>query len=104
MTALNRNNIPSSIDTLEGLAAWAILSYTAAYGGKQYGERDINDLQRFSRYSITPVAAQENNSSLFLVARLAIPVEEDLLVSGEIVWNGVREHTQQATLPAGYLA
>lgn len=104
MTALNRDNIPASIDSLEGLAAWAIATYTAAYGGKSYPERDNLDVNRFSSYSIAQVNAEENGSSTFMVARLAIPVENDLLASGTIVWNGVVEHSQSVTLPAGYTA
>jgi hypothetical protein len=102
MTTLNRNNIPASITTLEGLAAWAVLTYTAAYGGKNYGERDSTDLQRFSRFSIAPVDSKENGSNLYLIARLAIPVNNNLLASGTIAWQGVVEHSQQAVLPAGY--
>ena len=102
MTALNRNNIPASITTLEGLAAWAIATYTAAYGGKTYAERDQTDLQRFSRYSIAPVTSKENTTSLFMIARLAVPVPENLIASGGVVWNVAVEHSQQAVLPAGY--
>ena len=102
MTALNRDNIPSEINTLEGLAAWAIATYTAAYGGKSYPERDLNDLQRFSRFSIAPVNAKENESSLFMIGRLSIPVNPNILASGAVVWNDVVEHSQQITLPPGY--
>ena len=102
MTALNRNNIPSDINTLEGLAAWAIATYTAAYGGKVYGERDANDLQRFSRFSIAPVTSEENGTSLFMVGRLSIPVNPQLLASTNLVWNDVVEHSQQVSLPSGY--
>lgn len=102
MTALSKTNIPGTITTLEGLTAWAVLSYTAAYGGKSYSERDLNDTQRFSRYSVAPVTSKENTTSQFLIARLAIPVREDLLASGTIAWVGVVEHSQQAVLPAGY--
>ncbi len=102
MTALNRNNIPSTITTLEGLTVWAALTYTAAYGGKTYGERDTTDLQRFARYSIAPVASQERTTSLFLIARLAVPMNQELLASGSVGWLGVIEHSQQAVLPAGY--
>ena len=102
MTALNRNNIPDTITTLEGLLAWALATYTAAYGGKSYSERDTLDVQRFSTYSISPVTSTENGSSLFMVGRVAVPVDPDLLATGTIVWEGVVEHSQQASLPAGY--
>jgi hypothetical protein len=102
MTTLNRNNIPASIVTLEGLTAWACSTYTAAYGGKNYGERDSTDLQRFSRYSISPVESKENGTNLMFIARLAVPVNMNLLANGTIVWQGVVEHSQQAVLPSGY--
>ncbi len=102
MTALNRNNIPTSIVTLEGLAAWAIATYTAAYGGKSYGERDSTDLQPYARYSISPVTSRENGTTLMMIARISVPVQQNLLANGIIVWNGVVEHSQQASLPAGY--
>ena len=38
MTALNRDNIPASINTLEGLMIWAMLTYTAGYGHISYAE------------------------------------------------------------------
>ncbi len=104
MTTLNRNNIPASITTLEGLAAWAIATYTAAYGGKVYGERDSTDIQRFSQFTIIPVTGKENTTSLFMVARLAVPVNPNLLASTAVVWNDVVEHSQQVSIPAGYLA
>ena len=103
MTTLNRNNIPSSITTLEGLAIWATSTYTAAYGGKSYGEQDSTDLQRFGRFSISPVESKENGSNLFYIARIAVPVDMNLLAQNEIAWNNVVEHSQQAVLPAGYI-
>ena len=102
MTALNRDNIPSTITTLEGLIAWSLATYSAAYGGKQYGERSTTDLQPFSRYSIVNVAAEENGTSTFMVGRLAIPVNQNIAASTQPVWLDTVEHSQQVSLPAGY--
>jgi len=102
MTALNRDNIPSTITTLEGLTAWCLATYSAAYSGKQYGERSITDLQPFSRFSIVKAASEENNTSLFMIGRLAIPVNANIAASTQPVWLDVVEHGQQAALPSGY--
>ena len=102
MTALNRNNIPASITSLEGLAAWAIATYTAAYGGKVYQERDATDTQRYSRFSISPVASEENGTSLFMIARVAVPVNKQLLASTKVVWEDVIQHKETVSLPPGY--
>jgi hypothetical protein len=104
MTAMTRLNIPAAINTLEGLTIWATATYAAAYGGKSYGEQDSTDLQRFGRFSIAPVESKENGSSLFYIARVAVPVDPNLIAQADIAWLNVVEHGQQAVLPAGYLA
>lgn len=102
MTALNRNNIPSAINTLEGLAAWALLTYTAANGHISYSETSPVDVQRVSSYGVTPVRSEINGSSLFLVGRIAIPLNDDLLANGSVAWLGVVENDGSVALPAGY--
>ena len=86
MTAMNRDNIPVDIVTLEGLAAWAILTYTAANGHTRYSETNTLDVQQMSSYGISPVTSEINGSSLFLVARMAIPVNNTLLADGAVAW------------------
>lgn len=102
MTALNRNNIPSTITTLEGLVAWAMLTYTAANGHISYSETTTLDVQRVSSYGISPVKSAINGSSLFLVGRLAVPLNNNLLANGTIAWLGAVENDSSVVLPAGY--
>ncbi|MEM9091254.1 MAG: hypothetical protein AAGC93_21250 [Cyanobacteria bacterium P01_F01_bin.53] len=102
MTALNRDNIPADIVTLEGLMAWAMLTYTAAYGHKSYAETDTLDVQKFASYGISPVKSSENLSSVFLVGRFAVPMKNTLLADGTVAWLGAVEHSEAVTLPPGY--
>ncbi|MEO0884687.1 MAG: hypothetical protein AAFY54_01985 [Cyanobacteria bacterium J06648_10] len=102
MTALNRNNIPDTITTLEGLMAWCASTYSAAYGGKQYGERTNIDLQSFGRNSIVTVAGEENNTSTFLVGRFAVPLNPQIAAATNPVWLEIVEHAQSVSLPSGY--
>jgi hypothetical protein len=102
MTALNRNNIPPAITTLEGLMAWCMLTYTAASGHTQYSETSTLDVQSLSSYGITPVKSSINGSHLFLVGRIAVPVENDLLAEGTVAWLGVVENDGAVALPDGY--
>lgn len=102
MTALSRDNIPPSITTLEGLVAWAILTYTAASVGTSYNETSPVDVQKLSSYGISPVGSSINGSKLFLIGRIAVPVENDLLADGTIAWDGVVENDGAVVLPDGY--
>ena len=102
MTVLNRNNIPSSINTLEGLMAWAMLTYTAAYGHISYSETTTLDVQAAASYGISPVKSEINGSSLFLVGRFAVPMNNDLLANGTVAWLGTVEHDSGVALPPGY--
>lgn len=102
MTTLNRDNIPPDINTLEGLVAWALLTYTAANGHTRYSETNTLDVQSLASYGIAPVTSMISGSSLFLVGRVAIPVENDLLSEGTVAWLGVVENDGSVTLPAGY--
>jgi hypothetical protein len=102
MTVLNRNNIPSTINTLEGLVAWAMLTYTAANGHTSYSESGPTDVQRLASYGVSPVRSEINGSSLFLVGRFAVPLDNDLLSSGTVAWVGVVENDGSIALPSGY--
>jgi hypothetical protein len=102
MTALNRNNIPSNIATLEGLMAWAMLTYTAAYGHVSYSETNTLDIQAAASYGVSPVTSEINGSSLFLVGRFAVPLNNDLLANGTVAWLGTVEHDNAVALPPGY--
>lgn len=103
MTALNRNNIPSAINTLEGLMAWAMLTYTAANGHVSYAETSTVDVQRISSYGVSPVKSEINGSSLFLVGRVAVPLDNNLLSAGAVAWLGVVENDSSVALPPGYI-
>ncbi len=102
MTALNRNNIPSTIITLEGLMAWAMLTYTAANGHISYSETSTVDVQRAASYGISPVRSTIRGSSLFLVGRFAVPLNNNLLANGTVAWLGTVEHDSSVALPTGY--
>ena len=102
MTVLNRDNIPAAINTLEGLMTWAMLTYTAAYGHIDYSETNTQDVQTIASYGISPVTSEINGSTLFIVGRFAVPLDNDLLKDGTVAWLGVVEHSQQAQLPPGY--
>lgn len=102
MTTLNRNNIPSTILTLEGLVAWSMLTYTAANGHISYQETSPTDVQRVSSYGISPVRSEIRGSSTFLVGRIAVPMNNSLLANGTVAWLGVVEHTGSVALPPGY--
>lgn len=102
MTTLNRDNIPVSITTLEGLAAWAMLTYTAANGHINYSETSAIDVQFLSSYGISPVVSSISGSKTFLVGRMAIPVDNNLLASSQVAWDGVVEVTGSVELPLGY--
>lgn len=102
MTVLDRNNIPSAINTLEGLVAWALLTYTAANGHISYSETSPIDTQRVSSYGVSPVRSEINGSSLFLVGRVAVPLDNDLLAGGAVAWLGVVQNDGSVALPAGY--
>jgi hypothetical protein len=102
MTTLNRNNIPSAITTLEGLMAWAMLTYTAANGHVSYSETTTLDVQAMASYGISPVKSEINGSSLFLVGRFAVPLNNDLLANGTVAWLGTIENDNAVVLPAGY--
>lgn len=102
MTVLNRNNIPSAITTLEGLVAWAMLTYTAANGHTSYSETSPIDVQRVASYGVTPVRSAINGSSLFLVGRVAVPLNNNMLAAGSVAWLGVVENNGSVALPAGY--
>lgn len=102
MTALSRDNIPSAINTLEGLMAWAMLTYTAANGHTSYSETSAVDVQRLASYGVSPVRSQIGGSSLFLVGRFAVPLSDNILASGVVAWSGVVENPDSTSLPAGY--
>lgn len=102
MTTLNRNNIPATIVTLEGLVAWALLTYTAANGHINYSESSTVDVQRMSGYGVSPVKSEINGSQLFLIGRLAIPLDNDVLAAGTVGWLGTVENDSSVALPAGY--
>ena len=102
MTALNKDNIPAAIDTLEGLVAWAVLTYNAASGHASYQETSTLDVQKLASYGITPVVSEIGGTSLFLVGRVAIPVDKNLLAAGTVAWLGVVQHDGAVALPAGY--
>lgn len=103
MTTLNRNNIPSTITTLEGLMAWCMLVYTAANGHTQYSETGTLDVQSLASYGISPVKSNINGSQLFLVGRFSVPVDNDLLSSGTVAWLGTIENDGAVALPPGYI-
>lgn len=88
--------------TLEGLVAWAMLTYTAASGATQYSESSILDVQSLASYGISPVKSEIGGSQLFLVGRIAIPVDNDLLASGTVAWLGTIQNPGAVALPAGY--
>lgn len=102
MTVLNRNNIPSAITTLEGLVAWGLLTYTAANGHSSYSETSAVDVQKVSSYGVSPVRSAINGSSLFLVGRVAVPLNNNLLANGSVAWLAVIENNGSVALPAGY--
>ncbi len=102
MTVLNRNNIPSTITTLEGLVAWAVLTYTAASSGTNYSETSAIDVQKLASYGITPVYSAVNASKLFLVGRVAVPLNNNLLANGTVAWLGAIENNSAVALPPGY--
>ena len=102
MTALTKANIPSTITTLEGLVAWAMLTYTAANGHISYSETSPIDVQRMASYGVSPVRSDINGSSLFLVGRFAVPLDNNLLSNGTVAWLGVVENDGSVALPAGY--
>lgn len=102
MVALNRNNIPSAINTLEGLVAWSLLTYNAAVGHVSYSESNTLDVQAVASYGISPVTSSINGTDLFLVGRVAVPLDPNLLAEGTVAWLGVVEHDNAVALPAGY--
>lgn len=102
MTAMSRDNIPSAINTLEGLMAWAMLTYTAANGHTSYSETSAVDVQRLASYGVSPVRSEIGGSSLMLIGRFAVPLNNNILSSGAIAWNGVVENPDSTALPPGY--
>lgn len=102
MTVLNRNNIPSAINTLEGLMAWCMLTYTAANGHVSYSETSTVDVQKLASYGISPVVSTINESNLFLVGRFAVPLNNNLLANGTVAWLGAIESDSSVALPSGY--
>jgi hypothetical protein len=102
MTVLNRNNIPSAITTLEGLMAWCMLTYTAANGHVSYSETTTIDVQRVASYGVSPVKSEINGSSLFLVGRFAVPLNNNVLANGTVAWLGTVQNDSSVALPSGY--
>lgn len=102
MTAMSKDDIPSAITTLEGLVAWAVLTYNAASGQTNYAETSAVDTQKLISYGISPIKSSINGSKLALIARLAVPVDNDLLALGTVAWLGAVEDDSAVVIPDGY--
>lgn len=82
--------------------AWCMLTYTAANGHVSYSETTTIDVQRMASYGISPVKSDVNGSSLFLVGRFAVPLNNDVLAAGTVAWLGTVEGDSSVALPSGY--
>lgn len=85
MTTFTKANLPDSIDTVEGVAAWAITLLTQVYL-EQTAIEGSGVAERVAQASVYFIP---NNNSNRLLTRLSLQVENNYLASGAKIWDAV---------------
>ena len=101
MTAFSTANIPSNVDTLEELAAWACSALAEVNGSEQI-QTAAGSVEPVATVQTFNFVAEDTNPER-LVCVLYLPLSQDWRSQGKIWSNGINEISATA-LPAGYTA
>lgn len=99
MTAFNKNQLPTTVDTLEKLIVWA---GTAAYQLNKTATavEGAGAAQRVAQFGIFNV---ESNNTNRVILRQSLELEQDFAINGKPIWEEVKELSQDA-LPTVFSA
>ena len=95
MTAFNKDQLPSNVNTLEKLIVWA---GTAAYQINKIvtATEGVGAAQKVAQFGIYNV---ESNNTNRVILRQSLELEDDYAINGKPIWEEVKELSQDA-LPA----
>lgn len=90
MTAFNKNQLPSSVDTLEKLIVWA---GTASYQINKIvtAVEGAGAAQKVTQFGIFNV---EQNNTNRVILRQSLELNEDFAINGKPIWEEVKELSQ----------
>jgi hypothetical protein len=99
MTAFNKNNIPTSVDTLEKLVVWGGLALHALNKTVTAieGAGSPSRVAQFGVYTV------ETNNTNRVILRQSLEINDDYAFDGKPVWENAKDLSTDS-IPAEFLA